>query len=87
MRILYLLLAVLLVVLQGVAGQHYFPRPFNTCRLRNGICTPGICRRPYYWIGTCNNGIDSCCARYVEVQGILMAMCHSYRRHHVSLLQ
>nr|ACQ76906.1 beta-defensin 7 preproprotein [Gallus gallus] len=63
MRILYLLLSVLFVVLQGVAGQPFIPRLIDTCRLRNGICFPGICRRPYYWIGTCNNGIGSCCAR------------------------
>ncbi|XP_065587178.1 gallinacin-7 [Cyrtonyx montezumae] len=67
MRILYLLLAVFSVVLQGVAGQPYFPRPIDTCRLRNGVCFPGICRRPYYWIGTCNNGIGSCCARRWKV--------------------
>nr|XP_047935369.1 gallinacin-7-like [Anser cygnoides]AKS26957.1 beta-defensin 7 [Anser cygnoides] len=62
MRILYQLLAVLFMVLQGVAGQHVFPRPVDPCVLQNGICFPGICRRPYYWVGTCRNG-GSCCAR------------------------
>ncbi|NWU73018.1 OSTR3 protein, partial [Pterocles burchelli] len=65
MRILYQLLVVLFfVMLQGAAGQH--PRPFERCGAQSGRCVPGICRRPYYWIGTCLNGY-SCCKRYVEV--------------------
>ncbi|NXG95029.1 GLL7 protein, partial [Stercorarius parasiticus] len=66
MRILYQLLVVLFMMLQGAAGKHFIPRPFNPCAAQNGLCFPGICRRPYYWIGTCNNGF-SCCRRYVEV--------------------
>ncbi|NXC42158.1 GLL7 protein, partial [Penelope pileata] len=62
MRILYQLLVVLLVVLQGVAGQRYFPKPLEKCELQGGYCTPGICRRPYYWAGSCRNG-RSCCLR------------------------
>ncbi|NWX13935.1 OSTR3 protein, partial [Aegotheles bennettii] len=61
MRILYQLLVVLFMVLQGAAGQRFDP-----CLSQNGRCTPGICRRPYYWVGTCHNGW-SCCRRYVEV--------------------
>uniref|UniRef100_A0A8C5NLS1 Beta-defensin-like domain-containing protein n=1 Tax=Junco hyemalis TaxID=40217 RepID=A0A8C5NLS1_JUNHY len=59
MRILHVLLAVLFLMLQGAAGQ-VFPRPDNSCLIQNGRCFPGICRRPYYWIGTCSNGY-SCC--------------------------
>ncbi|NWJ11071.1 GLL7 protein, partial [Crypturellus undulatus] len=66
MRILYLLLVALFMVVQGVAGKHFFPRPIDTCYTRNGLCIPGICRHPYYWIGTCHNG-DSCCRKYVEI--------------------
>uniref|UniRef100_A0A493TE34 Beta-defensin-like domain-containing protein n=2 Tax=Anas TaxID=8835 RepID=A0A493TE34_ANAPP len=73
MRILYQLLAVLFMVLQGVAGQHFFPRPTDPCVLQNGLCFPGICRRPYYWVGTCHNG-GSCCVKYVKVQGIPSAV-------------
>ncbi|XP_067150951.1 defensin beta 136 [Apteryx mantelli] len=62
MRILYLLLVVLFLVLQGVAGQPFNPGFFNPCTAQNGRCFPGICRRPYYWIGTCQNG-NSCCRR------------------------
>ncbi|NWX85155.1 GLL7 protein, partial [Nothoprocta ornata] len=65
MRILYLLLVALFLVIQGVAGQPFVPRPVDTCNVQNGFCFPGICRRPYYWIGTCANGY-SCCRRYVE---------------------
>ncbi|NXE99425.1 GLL7 protein, partial [Menura novaehollandiae] len=66
MRILHVLLAVLFLMLQGAAGQHVFPRPDDPCAIQNGRCFPGICRRPYYWVGTCINGL-SCCRRYVEV--------------------
>ncbi|NWI15078.1 GLL7 protein, partial [Crypturellus soui] len=66
MRILYLLLVALFLVVQGVAGQHFIPRPIDTCTTQNGLCMPGICRRPYYWIGTCHNGY-SCCRRFVEI--------------------
>ncbi|NXF08032.1 GLL7 protein, partial [Smithornis capensis] len=59
MRILYLLLVVLFLMLQAVAGQ---PHPYDPCEQQNGRCFPGICRRPYYWIGTCSNGF-SCCRR------------------------
>ncbi|NXQ96645.1 GLL7 protein, partial [Sagittarius serpentarius] len=62
MRILYQLLVVLFVLLQGAAGQPFSPRPFEPCAAQNGRCFPGICRRPYYWIGTCYNGF-SCCRR------------------------
>ncbi|KFP70025.1 Gallinacin-7, partial [Acanthisitta chloris] len=62
MRILYLLLAVLFLMLQGTAGQHPFPRPHDPCAALNGRCFPGICRRPFYWVGTCRNGY-SCCRR------------------------
>ncbi|NXH42477.1 GLL7 protein, partial [Dicaeum eximium] len=61
MRILHILLAVLFLMLQGAAGQ-VFPRQDNSCFAQNGRCFPGICRRPYYWIGTCSNG-NSCCRR------------------------
>ncbi|KFO91117.1 Gallinacin-7, partial [Buceros rhinoceros silvestris] len=57
MRILYQLLLVLFMMLQGAAGQ---PGPTDLCTARNGRCIPGICRRPYYWIGECPNGF-SCC--------------------------
>ncbi|NXE84325.1 GLL7 protein, partial [Cochlearius cochlearius] len=63
MRILYQLLVVLFVMLQGAAGKGYIPEP---CVLQGGRCLPQICRRPYYWAGTCRNGF-SCCKRYVEV--------------------
>ncbi|NXW14789.1 GLL7 protein, partial [Circaetus pectoralis] len=66
MRILYQLLVVLFMMLQGAAGQHFSHRPFDPCVVQNGRCFPGICRRPYYWIGTCHNGF-SCCRKYVEV--------------------
>ncbi|NXP56751.1 GLL7 protein, partial [Heliornis fulica] len=62
MRILYQLLVVLFMILQGAAGQHFVPGLIDPCRVQNGHCVPGICRRPYYWIGTCNNGF-SCCRR------------------------
>ncbi|NXA74862.1 GLL7 protein, partial [Thryothorus ludovicianus] len=58
MRILHMLLVVLFLMLQGVAGQLLD----NSCLTQNGRCFPGICRRPYYWIGTCSNGF-SCCRR------------------------
>ncbi|NWW90060.1 GLL7 protein, partial [Rhynochetos jubatus] len=61
MRILYQLLVVLFIMIQGAAGQY-----FNACLAQNGRCIPGICRRPYYWIGTCPNRL-SCCKRYVKV--------------------
>ncbi|NWR21151.1 GLL7 protein, partial [Emberiza fucata] len=61
MRILHVLLAVLFLMLQGAAGQ-VFPRLDNSCLIQNGRCFPGICRRPYYWIGTCSNGY-SCCRK------------------------
>ncbi|NXN66270.1 GLL7 protein, partial [Himantopus himantopus] len=66
MRILYQLLVIFFMMLHGAAGKHLFPRPLDTCVAQNGRCFPGICRRPYYWIGTCSNGY-SCCKRYVEV--------------------
>ncbi|NXC29882.1 GLL7 protein, partial [Campylorhamphus procurvoides] len=62
MRILYQLLVVLFLMLQGTAGQPFRPSPDSACWHQNGQCTPGICRRPYYWIGTCENGY-SCCRR------------------------
>ncbi|NXC42157.1 GLL7 protein, partial [Penelope pileata] len=62
MRILYQLLVVLLVVLQGVAGQGYFPRPPEHCLLRGGYCFPGLCQRPYRRIGACHHG-NSCCSK------------------------
>ncbi|KFV71566.1 hypothetical protein N308_04474, partial [Struthio camelus australis] len=62
MRILYLLLVVLFLVLQGVAGQPFIPRPLDPCIAQNGRCFTGICRYPYFWIGTCRNG-KSCCRR------------------------
>ncbi|NXQ60552.1 GLL7 protein, partial [Anthoscopus minutus] len=62
MRILHMLLVVLFLMLQGAAGQEVFPRLDNSCLTQNGFCFPGICRRPYYWIGTCGNGY-SCCRR------------------------
>ncbi|NXH51766.1 GLL7 protein, partial [Rhabdornis inornatus] len=61
MRILHLLLVVLSLMLQGAAGQ-VFPRLDNSCLTQNGRCIPGICRHPYYWIGTCRNGF-SCCKK------------------------
>ncbi|NWY33628.1 GLL7 protein, partial [Pheucticus melanocephalus] len=60
MRILHVLLAVLFLMLQGAAGQ-VSPR-LDNCFIQNGLCFPGICRRPYYWIGTCSNGY-SCCRK------------------------
>ncbi|KFO81544.1 Gallinacin-7, partial [Cuculus canorus] len=62
MRILYQLLVVLLTVFQWVAGQHFDPMPTDLCEAQQGRCFPSICRRPYYWVGTCNNGF-SCCRR------------------------
>ncbi|NWW68213.1 GLL7 protein, partial [Ifrita kowaldi] len=62
MRILHMLLVVLLLMLQGAAGQFVFPRLRDSCAIQNGRCFPGICRRPYYWIGSCSNGL-SCCRR------------------------
>ncbi|NXB43035.1 GLL7 protein, partial [Leucopsar rothschildi] len=61
MRILHMLLVVLSLMLQGAAGQA-FSRLDNSCLTQNGRCFPGICRRPYYWIGTCRNGF-SCCKK------------------------
>ncbi|NXH91157.1 GLL7 protein, partial [Edolisoma coerulescens] len=62
MRILHMLLVVLFLMLQGAAGRLMFPRLDRSCVNQNGRCFPGICRRPYYWIGSCNNGF-SCCRR------------------------
>ncbi|NXU57537.1 GLL7 protein, partial [Turnix velox] len=62
MRILCHLLVLLFMILQGVAGQPFYPGHVDPCLAQNGRCFPGICRRPYYWIGTCNNGY-SCCRR------------------------
>nr|AJW76447.1 beta-defensin 167 [Chrysolophus pictus] len=76
MRILFLLLAVLFVVLQAVAGQPYVSSPLH-CRLRKGVCMYGPCRRPYYQVGSCGGLRSSCCVRYVEVQGIPIAMADS----------
>ncbi|KAF1670652.1 OSTR3 protein, partial [Pygoscelis papua] len=66
MRILYQILVVLFMMLQGAVGKPIFPGPYNPCVAQNGRCFPGICRWPYYWVGTCHNGF-SCCRRYVEV--------------------
>ncbi|NXX21308.1 GLL7 protein, partial [Podargus strigoides] len=66
MRIIYQLLVVLFMVLQGAAVQTFIPGSAAHCQMQNGRCFPGICRRPFYWIGTCDNGF-SCCKRYVEV--------------------
>uniref|UniRef100_A0A8V0YBB7 Avian beta-defensin 6 n=1 Tax=Gallus gallus TaxID=9031 RepID=A0A8V0YBB7_CHICK len=77
MRILYLLLSVLFVVLQGVAGQPYFSSPIHACRYQRGVCIPGPCRWPYYRVGSCGSGLKSCCVRYVEVQGIPIAVADS----------
>ncbi|NXK38713.1 GLL7 protein, partial [Piprites chloris] len=60
MRILYQLLVVLFLMLQGAAGQPFTPG--EPCEAQNGLCFRGICRRPYYWVGTCQNGY-SCCRR------------------------
>uniref|UniRef100_A0A8C4UD31 Beta-defensin-like domain-containing protein n=1 Tax=Falco tinnunculus TaxID=100819 RepID=A0A8C4UD31_FALTI len=49
-------------VLQGAAGQPFTPRELEPCIHQSGRCFPGICCRPYYWIGTCQNG-RSCCRR------------------------
>ncbi|NXH10380.1 OSTR3 protein, partial [Bucco capensis] len=59
MRMLCLLLMLLVVMLPGAAAQ---PGSFEPCRAQNGRCIPGICRRPYYWTGTCLNGY-SCCRK------------------------
>ncbi|NXY89542.1 OSTR3 protein, partial [Alcedo cyanopectus] len=64
MRILSLLLVVLFMMFQGAAGKECH-RTMDPCIAQNGRCVPGICRRPYYWIGTCSNGL-SCCRKYVE---------------------
>uniref|UniRef100_A0A8C3D9R8 Beta-defensin-like domain-containing protein n=1 Tax=Corvus moneduloides TaxID=1196302 RepID=A0A8C3D9R8_CORMO len=64
MRILHMLLVVLFVMLQGAAGQHVFPGLDDSCVAQNGRCFPGICRRPYYWIGSCSHGF-SCCKKWV----------------------
>ncbi|NXY48320.1 GLL7 protein, partial [Ceuthmochares aereus] len=66
MRILYQLLVVLFMMFHSAAGQHFSPTSTHLCVAQQGRCFPSICRRPYYWIGTCNNGF-SCCKRYVEV--------------------
>ncbi|NWI63704.1 OSTR3 protein, partial [Todus mexicanus] len=63
MRILHLLLVVLFIMFQGAAGQR---RTSEACIAQKGRCFPGICRRPYYWIGTCRSGY-SCCRKYVQV--------------------
>nr|AJW76448.1 beta-defensin 167 [Chrysolophus pictus] len=76
MRIHFLLLAVLFVVLQAVAGESYFSSPVHSCRRQKGVCLFGRCRRPYYRVGSCG-GSSSCCVRYVEVQGIPIAMADS----------
>ncbi|NXU42303.1 GLL7 protein, partial [Drymodes brunneopygia] len=65
MRILHTLLLVLFLMFQGAAGQQEFPRLDHSCQAQNGRCFPGICRRPFYWIGSCSNGF-SCCRRWVE---------------------
>nr|BBP06453.1 avian beta-defensin 101-1 [Coturnix japonica] len=62
MRILYLLLVVLFVVLQGVAGQSYFSSPIRACRVRRGICFFGRCPQPYHHVGSCGLR-SSCCVR------------------------
>ncbi|NWV95638.1 GLL7 protein, partial [Machaerirhynchus nigripectus] len=62
MRILHMLLVVLFLVLHGAAGHKVFPKLDVSCVTQNGRCFPGICRRPYYWIGTCSNGF-SCCRK------------------------
>ncbi|KFP27507.1 hypothetical protein N325_12648, partial [Colius striatus] len=59
MRIIYQLLIVLFIMLQGIAGQH---RPFNSCAAQNGYCTPGTCQYPFRQVGRCPNGF-SCCRR------------------------
>ncbi|NXD24278.1 GLL7 protein, partial [Spelaeornis formosus] len=61
MRILHMFLVVLFLMLQGVAGQQVFPKLENSCLTQNGLCFPGFCRCPYYWIGTCSNGFS--CSR------------------------
>ncbi|NXL08369.1 GLL7 protein, partial [Mesembrinibis cayennensis] len=66
MRILYQLLVVLFMMLQGAAGHRYIPETLDPCVIQRGHCFPGICREPYYWVGKCQNGF-SCCRRYVEV--------------------
>ncbi|NXE15881.1 GLL7 protein, partial [Lophotis ruficrista] len=66
MRIIYQLLVVLFMIIQGAVGQPFVPRSIKFCGAQNGRCFRGICRRPYYWIGTCDNGY-SCCKMYVEV--------------------
>ncbi|NXC77382.1 GLL7 protein, partial [Anhinga anhinga] len=66
MRILYQLLVVLFMMLQGAVGKPFFPGQSYRCQAQNGRCIPGICRSPYYWIGSCGKGY-SCCKRYVEV--------------------
>ncbi|NXT90643.1 GLL7 protein, partial [Anhinga rufa] len=66
MRILYQLLAVLFMMLQGAAGKRFIPGQTYQCQVQNGRCIPGICRAPYYWAGSCGKGY-SCCKRYVEV--------------------
>ncbi|NXC51796.1 OSTR3 protein, partial [Aleadryas rufinucha] len=62
MRILHMLLVVLFLMLQGAAGQLVFPRLGDSCVAQNGRCFRGICRRPFYWIGSCWNGY-SCCRK------------------------
>uniref|UniRef100_A0A669Q7Q2 Beta-defensin-like domain-containing protein n=1 Tax=Phasianus colchicus TaxID=9054 RepID=A0A669Q7Q2_PHACC len=62
MRILFLLLAVLFVVLQAVAGEPFFSSPMRACRFRRGFCFPWQCRRPFYRVGSCG-GFRSCCVR------------------------
>ncbi|NXJ36151.1 GLL7 protein, partial [Ciconia maguari] len=62
MRILYQLLVVLFIMLQGAAGQPLVSQRYEPCAARNGHCVRGICRRPYYWIGTCGIGF-SCCRK------------------------
>uniref|UniRef100_A0A669Q6Z7 Beta-defensin-like domain-containing protein n=1 Tax=Phasianus colchicus TaxID=9054 RepID=A0A669Q6Z7_PHACC len=63
MRILFLLLAVLFVVLQAVAGESDFSSPVHSCRRQKGVCMYGQCQRPYYRVGSCGGFRSSCCVR------------------------
>ncbi|XP_017695277.1 PREDICTED: gallinacin-3-like [Lepidothrix coronata] len=54
MKILYLLFPLLLLLVQGAAGDPY------KCIKRGGFCVFGGCRFPYKYVGTCTL-VSHCC--------------------------
>ncbi|XP_010014926.1 PREDICTED: antimicrobial peptide THP1-like, partial [Nestor notabilis] len=60
MKILYLLFPLLLLLVQGAAGDSIALGKEQQCIRKKGFCVLGGCRFPYKYVGTCST-FSHCC--------------------------